>query len=71
MTDSSPGRVLSLVRLIVGSVVVLIAGLAILVVLDIVPSGMLIDYSMKLALVGGIIAVVAIVLGLLLRSGRN
>lgn len=62
-------NVLGVLRLIGILAVVLLGGLAVLVVLDIVPRELLQDGAVRLVLVLGIVAVVSLVVALLLRSG--
>lgn len=60
-----------MIRLVIGTAIVLIAVLAILAVLNIIPTGVFIDYAKRLGLIGAIIVATAVALGLLLRPRRS
>lgn len=59
----------AVLRLVATLAVILLGGLAILVVLDILPRDLLLAWSAKVFLVTGIIAVTALVVSLLARKG--
>lgn len=62
---------MSVLRLIATLAVVLLGALAILVVLDIIPRDLFQAWGIKVLLVTGIIAIMALVVGLLARKGSG
>lgn len=62
---------MSVLRLIATLSVVLLGALAILVVLDIIPRDLLQAWAIKVLLVTGIIAIIALVVSLLARKGSG
>ncbi len=72
--DSAPNGTSGLagvVKLVTASVILLVAGLAVLVVLDIIPGDVFGDFAKKAVLIASIFVLASAAIALLIRRGKS